>query len=116
MVFLLRLRDLEIFVRKYLIESIAWLGKGLSEGASKSSNGIPIMQSKYQFEDYILADYHLTKNGLFKLDKNFNEEIIQNSEIEKEMKKRFEFFDKKNKKFAVQHKLFPDSIYNQFFK
>lgn len=96
-------------------KSIAWLGKGLSEGASKSSNGIPIMQSKYQLEDYVLSDYHLSRNGLYKIDENFNEETLKNPKIENELKKRFYFFDKKNKKFANQNALFPDLVYNQFF-
>ncbi|MCA5005795.1 sulfatase-like hydrolase/transferase [Sphingobacterium bovistauri] len=94
---------------------VTWLGLGLHEGASRASGGIPIMQSKYQLEDYILSPYYLNRGSMYKLDGHLNEDVYKDEKIDTEIKKRFDIFNNKNKQLIEHKKLIPDSIYHSFF-
>lgn len=93
---------------------VTWIGKGLDAEAS-STSGIPIMQSKYQQEDYVISNYHYSNNLLFKLDNNLNEKIYEDDSQKELIKKQFDYFLKENRQFIKTQKLIPDSIYRDFF-
>lgn len=93
---------------------VTWLGKGLHAGASVG--GIPIMQSKYQQEDFIVSNYHYNNKSLFKLDYNLNEEESEEDSRGKFVKQQFDDFMLKNREFIKTRRLVPDSIFNGFFK
>src|SRR5690606_26240882 len=93
---------------------VTWLGKGLHAGASVG--GIPIMQSKYQQEDFIVFNYHYNNKSLFKLDYNLNEEESEEDSRGKFVKQQFDDFMLKNREFIKTRRLVPDSIFNGFFK
>lgn len=96
-------------------KKVAWIGRGLDPVAAKNSMGIPIMQSKYQLEDFVFPPYHLSGNVLMKLEDRLTEEAHQNDFVEQDIKMRFNLFIKKNKQFIQQQKLIPDSVYHDFF-
>lgn len=93
---------------------VTWVGKGLHAGAS-STSGIPIMQSKYQQEDYVIPNYHYSNSFLFKLDRNLNEDIYEDNSRKETIKKQFDYFLKRNRQFIKTQKLMPDSTYRNFF-
>ena len=96
-------------------DQVTWIGKGLRTDAIATLEGIPIMQSKYQLEDYIYTNYHIAGNQLFKLTPNLLEDEESNSTVGSVVKSHFELFKEKNKKFVATKKLMPDSLYTDFF-
>jgi len=94
---------------------VTWIGESLSIG-SLSINGIPIMQNKYQQDDYVISHYYFNNNSLFNLDNHLNEEIYGDKTQEKLIKKHRDYSRKKNEQFIKSQKLIPDSIYQIFFK
>lgn len=94
---------------------VTWIGKGLDVGTSAKSNGAAMMQSKNQLIDFVYGDYHLSDGQLYKLDAHLNEDPIVDESSRQLLSNHFNTFKQKNKRFYTTKRLFPDSIYTNYF-
>ncbi|ADY51174.1 glycosyl transferase family 2 [Pseudopedobacter saltans DSM 12145] len=95
-------------------KQVTWIGRGLKKGVT-TETGIAMMQGKNQLIDFVYNSYHLSNGKLYKLDEHLNEDPIDDSAIYKTINTRFESFKQKNRKFYIQKKLAPDSVYTNYF-
>lgn len=93
---------------------VTWVGKGLDKGIAQ--NGIAIMQSKNQLDDFVYGNYHVSDKNIYKLNKDLEEDLVQDQTIKKDLSIRFETWKKKNEIFSAKQQLIPDSIYKAYFK
>ena len=94
---------------------VHWVGRGLDVGASASSSGVAIMQSKYQMEDFVYAGYHLSGANLFKLGTQLQEDLSEQASLKSQVSDKFEHYLKANKQLVTQKKLLADSVFTSFF-
>ncbi|NGM74486.1 sulfatase-like hydrolase/transferase [Sphingobacterium sp. SGL-16] len=94
---------------------VTWIGKGLETGAAPNSNGIPIMQSKTQQQDFVYANYHMVEGKVFNLNTNLTEEKNEIKSVAKLLSNKFDEYKAKNEKLISTNFLIPDSLYNNFF-
>ncbi|WP_433903202.1 sulfatase-like hydrolase/transferase [Sphingobacterium puteale] len=93
---------------------VTWIGHGLDKGALAKGEGIAMMQSKNQLNDFVRGNYHLSEGQLYRLDGRLDEDIASD-DAKEELSKHFELFKRKNKLFYTQKRLLPDSVYANYF-
>lgn len=74
------------------------------------------MQSKNQLDDFVYGNYHVSDKNIYKLNKDLEEDLVQDQTIKKDLSIRFETWKKKNEIFSAKQQLIPDSIYKAYFK
>ena len=96
---------------------VTWMGTSLSNGKSNFRvNGIPLMQNKNSTDDFVLEDFHIVEDVLFKVTENLNEDNLDDNGKYKELKSRLSAFKKKNHSLLTQQKMVPDSLLNKYLK
>ena len=97
-------------------KTVTWIGRGLAEGISTKSIGVPLMQGKNQPFDFVFGIYHLADGQLYKLNARMKEEPIADASTQEIILHRFNAFKRKNKLFERQMKLLPDSVLSHYFQ
>jgi uncharacterized sulfatase len=72
------------------------------------------MQTKTDIIDFIMGEYHLNGDVLFKIDKNMGEDIVDDPKIKERMMSAFRAFKIKNTEIMEGAKMLPDSIYGNY--
>ena len=72
-------------------------------------------QTKTNLADFILDDYHLNDETLFKLSKNLEEEPVNDAVMAAKIKAAFSTFKLKKEANASGKKIIPDSIHRIYF-
>lgn len=96
-------------------EYVTWLGSGLHDGVKYSSQmGIPLKNSKPQLIDFVLGKYHISGNQLFLINRNLDEEKIENPAVFNKLNTQFEAFKKMNTDIYQYKSLVPDSLLTKY--
>jgi len=98
-----------------LPEYTSWVGQGLDTTRSfQNIHYLPLMQTKTNLDDFIMGEYHLSGDNLYKMNKELGEEVV-NDEVEKDrLKGAFELFKQRNSQIIIGKQIIPDSIYSNY--
>ncbi|MDR5589892.1 LTA synthase family protein [Christiangramia sp. SM2212] len=93
----------------------SFVGRGLDTTRSfQNIHHIPLMQTKTDLIDFVLGDYHLNGDDLYKLTRDFNEERVNDPDKVEELKNAFNQFRMKNSEIVNGKKILPDSIIRKY--
>ncbi|WP_316785368.1 LTA synthase family protein [Pedobacter frigiditerrae] len=93
----------------------SWMGTGLDTARNfRNIHQYPIIQTKTDMIDFVMGEYHLNGNTLFKLDNNMQEVAIEDEEVLNQIKNKFENFKKRNNKITNGAKIWPDSLIRNY--
>ena len=93
----------------------AWLGSGLDTArAFQNTHSIALKQTKTDLADFILGDYHLNGDELFRLSKNMDEEKVTDAAMKEKLQAAFFRFREKNNAFEKGVALIPDSLFTKY--
>ena len=88
-----------------------WLGEGLDTGRSfRNIHSYPFMQTKSDIEDYVMDEYMLHGDDLFKISNNMNLDPVTNDKEKAKLKSAFAGFLQKNNTLATTTSMLPDSL------
>ncbi|MFD0940780.1 LTA synthase family protein [Pedobacter boryungensis] len=94
---------------------VSWLGQGLDTARNfRNVHSYPMIQTKTDMLDFVMGEYHLNGNTLFKLNNAMEEVSIQDEAAYNQLKNAFDNFKKKNSKIANGGKIVPDSLIKKY--
>lgn len=98
-----------------LPNTVSWMGTGLDTTRSfRNVHAYPIMQTKTDLVDFIMGDYLLNGNTLFRINNNMDLSPENNPAKADELKAAFSRFKSKNAKFLQSRKIMPDSLLQKY--
>jgi len=90
---------------------VTWMGHGLDTARSfRNIHDYPLIQTKSETVDFIMGEYHLNQNTLFRFDRSMQETTVNDPQMFNQVKAAFDNFKKKNAKVVGGAKLYPDSV------
>lgn len=93
----------------------SWLGQGLDTTRGfQNLHQVPLMQTKTNLNDFIMGEYHLSGDKLYKLDKDLGEELVKDDEKKNQLRNAFRQFRKKNNIIINGGKMVPDSLFRNY--
>ncbi|MEJ7779043.1 MAG: sulfatase-like hydrolase/transferase [Daejeonella sp.] len=93
----------------------SWIGKGLDTSRSfRNLHSLPFIQNKTDIIDFIMGEYHLNGDNLYKLSPDLAEEIVNDPERKSQMINAFNQFKKRNAMIADGKKIIPDSLFRNY--
>lgn len=93
----------------------AFLGHGLDTTRSfGNDHKIPLMQTKTELRDFVIGEYHLNGEDLYRLKPNMEEEPVTDEVKKEELQYAFDQFRRKNSEIINGKKLIPDSISQEY--
>ncbi len=88
-----------------------WLGTGLDTAHTfRNIHSYPFMQTKSDIEDYVMNEYMLHGDELFKISNNMNLDPVTNDTEKDKLKSAFAEFLRKNNTLATTTSMLPDSL------
>ncbi len=94
----------------------SWVGSGLDTAHNfRNIHATAMKQTKSNLIDFIMGDYHLNDETLFKLAKNMDEEPDSDPAMKATLKAAFAGFKQKNDLISKGKTLMPDSIYRAYY-
>lgn len=88
-----------------------WVGSGLDTARGfRNIHATPLMQTKTDLLDFIMGNYHLNGNDLFRLSPTLAEEKVEDAAAKDGMTSAFNRFRQKNDQLQEKGKLMPDSL------
>ncbi|MEO6329447.1 MAG: LTA synthase family protein, partial [Ginsengibacter sp.] len=88
-----------------------WMGEGLDTvHAFRNKHSYPLMQTKNDITDYLMGEYMLNNEDLFKISDNMNLDPVNDDNEKEKLKAAFARFKQKNSKFTNAGSLMPDSL------
>jgi uncharacterized sulfatase len=72
------------------------------------------MQDKTEIIDFLMGDFHLNEQNLFKINSEFGEDLIQDDVKLNQVKGAFNQFLQRNSAIVRGNHIIPDSIYKRF--
>ncbi|MDB5122497.1 MAG: phosphoglycerol transferase [Mucilaginibacter sp.] len=94
---------------------VSWLGQGLDTTRSfQNIHAYPLMQTKTDLVDFVMGEYHLNGENLFKLNPELGEDPIQDEAKLNQLKNAFDQFRKKNTMIMSGNHIIPDTIYHRY--
>lgn len=92
-----------------------WVGSGLDTARSfRNIHATPLMQTKTDLVDFVMGNYHLNGNDLFRLSPSLGEEKVDDNTVKEGILSAFNRFRQKNDQLQQQGKLLPDSLIDKF--
>ena len=93
----------------------SWLGNGLDTNRMfRNIHNYPFMQTKNDINDFVLGDYMINGNDLFKINTNMDLFGEEDKEKNNQLQSAFDNFKQRNQKIIQGAKLIPDSVYRQY--
>lgn len=93
----------------------AWVGTGLdTTRVFQNSHAVALKQTKTDLVDFIMGDYHLNGDDLFKMSRNMDEEKVNDPAIKEKLQAAFTRFQQKNNEFIKGSALIPDSLFTSY--
>lgn len=93
----------------------SWLGTGIDTARNfRNIHETPLIQTKTDMVDFVMGEYHLNGNTLFKLQSDMNEIAIVDDGILNKATNKFDNFKKKNSKIINEAKILPDSLIKKY--
>ena len=65
-------------------------------------------------DDFIMGEYHLNGDNLYKLNKELGEDLVEDEAEKALLKGAFEQFKQRNSQIITGKKIIPDSIYSKY--
>jgi uncharacterized sulfatase len=92
-----------------------WVSSGLDTARSfRNIHATPLMQTKTDLVDFVMGNYHLNGNDLFRLTSSLGEEKVEDNAVKQAMLSAFNRFRQKNDQLQQQGKLVPDSLMKNY--
>lgn len=89
----------------------AWMGGGLDTNHTfRNIHSYPLMQTKNDIVDYIMDDYMLHNDELYKMSNNMGLDPVTDDKEKGKLQNAFTIFKEKNNKIAGGAPLLPDSL------
>ncbi|MEO6454663.1 MAG: sulfatase-like hydrolase/transferase [Ginsengibacter sp.] len=105
---------LSLFKHQYNLKVPAiatWMGDGLDTAhAFRNIHSYPLMQTKNEVSDYLMGNYMLNNEDMFKISDNMNLDPAADDVEKGKLKAAFARFMEKNNKFINTNSLMPDSL------
>lgn len=93
----------------------SWIGEGLDTGRNfRNLHRIPLMQNKTDILDFVIGEYHLNGNDLFRLNPGMDEERINDAAKKNHLLNEFNLFKKRNAVIVNGGKIIPDTLYKNY--
>ncbi len=93
----------------------SWLGQGLDTTRGfQNLHQVPLMQTKTNMIDFIMGEYHLNGDKLYKLNEDLGEELVNDDEKKDQLINAFNQFRKKNNVIINGGKIVPDSLFRNY--
>jgi uncharacterized sulfatase len=93
----------------------SWLGQGLDTTRGfQNLHQVPLMQTKTNLTDFIMGEYHLNGDKLYKLNKDLGEELVNDDKKKDQLINAFNQFRKKNNIIINGGKIVPDSLFRNY--
>jgi phosphoglycerol transferase MdoB-like AlkP superfamily enzyme len=94
---------------------VSWLGQGLDTARSfRNVHNYPMIQTKTDMLDFVMGEYHLNGNTLFKLNNAMEEVSVPDETAYNQLKNAFDNFKKQNTKIVNGAKIVPDSLIKKY--
>ncbi len=94
---------------------VSWLGQGLDTNRNfENVHNYPLLQTKTDLIDFIMGEYHLNGDNLFKLNAELGEDPLQDDDKLNQLKNAFEQFKRKNSIISSGSHIIPDTIHQQY--
>ncbi len=94
---------------------VSWMGQGLDTNRNfENVHSYPLMQTKTDIIDFIMGEYHLNGDNLFKLNADLGEDLIHDQDKAGQLKNAFDQFKKRNEQISSGSHIIPDSIHQQY--
>jgi peptidoglycan-N-acetylglucosamine deacetylase len=99
-----------------LPDMINWIGDGIDINPSfRNVHSYPLMQTKSTLIDFIMGEYMLNDNTLFKISSSMGLDPVQDEAKAKQLEGSFNNFKRKNDRFIQGAKLVPDTLLQKYF-
>lgn len=93
----------------------SWMGSGLDTARNfRNIHQYPMIQTKTDLTDFVMGEYHLNGNTLFKLDDQMQEIAVNDDDMLNQIKSKFENFKRRNDKIINGLKILPDSTVKKY--
>jgi phosphoglycerol transferase MdoB-like AlkP superfamily enzyme len=94
---------------------VSFVGQGLDTSVSfQNLHQYPLMQTKNDMLDFVMDDYHLNGENLYKINRDLGEEPVTDNNKLNQLKSAFDQFKKRNTQLINGAKLIPDTIYQHY--
>jgi phosphoglycerol transferase MdoB-like AlkP superfamily enzyme len=94
---------------------VSFLGQGLDTSVNfQNLHQYPLMQTKTDLLDFVMDDYHLNGENLYKINRDLGEEPVTDNNKLNQLKNAFDQFKKRNTQLINGAKLIPDTIYQHY--
>jgi phosphoglycerol transferase MdoB-like AlkP superfamily enzyme len=94
---------------------VSWIGQGLDTNHNyRNLHSYPLMQEKSAIVDFIMGDYHLNQQNLFKINGEFGEDLVQDDAKLNQIKGTFNQFLQRNSAIGRGNHIVPDSIIQRY--
>ena len=94
---------------------VSWLGQGLDTNRNfENIHNYPLLQTKTDMIDFIMGEYHLNGDNLFKLNAELGEDPLQDDDKLNQLKNAFEQFKRKNLIISSGSHIIPDTIHQHY--
>ena len=98
-----------------LPEVNSFVGRGLDTTRSfQNIHNIPLKQTKTNLVDFVMDEYHLNGNELFRLNREMRAEPVNDEAKKEELKNAFNQFKRKNAAIIEGKKIIPDSVFAKY--
>ena len=92
-----------------------WIGNGLDTARNfRNIHAYPLIQTKTETIDFIMGEYHLNGNILYKLTEGLTEEPIKDEGKLGQLRGAFNNFKQRNAKVTSNKSIVPDSLYQRY--
>ncbi len=93
----------------------SWIGEGLDTSRNfRNLHRIPLIQNKTDIIDFVMGEYHLNGNDLYRLNPGMGEERINDDAKKNQLLNEFNLFKKRNAVITNGGKIIPDSLYKNY--
>ena len=93
----------------------SWIGEGLDTTRNfQNIHHYPIMQTKTDLIDFIMDEYHLNGNSLYKILPNMGEVLVEDDEKYNQLKNAFKEYKIRNAEMMKGKPILPYSTYTKF--
>lgn len=96
-------------------DTVSWMGSGLDTNRLfRNVHAYPIMQTKTEIVDFVMGNYLLNGNSLYRINANMDLSPENNEAKVNELKAAFNRFKQKNQFFISTLKMAPDSLLRKY--
>ncbi|MBC7887001.1 MAG: sulfatase-like hydrolase/transferase [Ferruginibacter sp.] len=96
--------------------SVSWVGSGIDTAHHfRNLHATALKQTKTNLVDFIMGDYHLNEETLFKMNKNMDEEPDADPVMKARLKEAFAKFRQKNEQVTQGKPILSDSMYRAWY-